>query len=419
MKIHKSSLIISVVFSVIIFFSGCFQRDFEENLFADNTVGLVSSLSNVYNHYYIDSVFSNNNTPYKFKSDIFVYVTVSADDKTGNLYKSVYAQDSEYGINLRIICPSGNSTGLYVGDSIRINLKNTILSDYHGIKQIDSIDVDKNILKIANKCNVTPISVEGTNVNDELVCRLVKLENVEFVADEVGKIYAEENSSGTDRLLEACGVSGTLIVRTSGYANFASNLIPEGKGYIIGILSKYNNNFQLILRNDNEVVLNKLRCGETLDLFTENFDSQTVGSEFSLDGWINISNSSANKWTIAAINGGNPAAKIKNESPIDTTWLVLPEMSIPNKARFSFETFAMNASTCKMEVLYSTSSITSGIPKNATWSNPLATINVNGTTDVSIPEGNYSVAIRFIGSASANSSATFYVDNIKIYEEED
>ena len=46
------------------------------------------------------------------------------------------------------------------------------------------------ILKIANKCNVTPISVEGTNVNDELVCRLVKLENEaynKYIDDILGK----------------------------------------------------------------------------------------------------------------------------------------------------------------------------------------------------------------------------------------
>lgn len=420
MKKFKIIILIVVLLFVNACFTSCFQRDFEEILYIDdaNTNAIVSSLANVYNSYFIDSVAINNNTPYKFKSDIYIYATVSADDKNGNLYKSVYVQDTDYGINVRIISKSGNNTGLYEGDSIRINLKNTILSDYHGIKQLDSVDVDINVLKIANNRYVNPILVEGTNVTDDYICKLVKLQNVEFLEDEIGKVYAEENTSGADRLIESCGLSGTLIVRTSGYANFASSTIPKGKGYIIGILSKYNNNFQLIIRKEKEVVLNKLRCGVTNDFFIENFDNQTVNADLLIPNWINVGNFSSKKWTIAAINGGNPAAKIKNDSPIDTTWLVLPKLEVPSNSRISFETITLNPGTCKLELLYSTSDIPSNTPKNATWSLPIATINSNGTIDEAIPVGNYHIAIRFIGSSAASSNTVFYIDNIKAYEEE-
>lgn len=43
------------------------------------------------------------------------------------------------------------------------------------------------------------------------------------------------------------------MIRTSSYANFAGNGLPEGKGNITGILGRYNGTWQLTLRTANDV----------------------------------------------------------------------------------------------------------------------------------------------------------------------
>ena len=119
-------------------------------------------------------------TPIHFiDGDTNVRCVVTADEVSGNLYKNVYVTDGSSGLNLRL----KNSGGLYEGDSIRINLNGTILSEYNGVLQLDSVDVDLNIVKLATNVTVTPVSVTVDDViaNPDLQSRLVKLSNVEFL----------------------------------------------------------------------------------------------------------------------------------------------------------------------------------------------------------------------------------------------
>ena len=54
--------------------------------------------------------------------------------------------------------------------------------------------------------------------------------------------------------------SNTVVVRTSGYARFANAILPEGAFDITGIFTRYNNVWQIILRNTDDlkpVVLDK------------------------------------------------------------------------------------------------------------------------------------------------------------------
>jgi hypothetical protein len=79
----------------------------------------------------------------RFTGDSSVFAVVTADEQNGNLYKNVYVQDHTGAIQLRLV----NSGGLYQGDSIRIYLPGTTLSLYQGMMQLDSVDVDNNVVK--------------------------------------------------------------------------------------------------------------------------------------------------------------------------------------------------------------------------------------------------------------------------------
>ncbi|MBK7086488.1 MAG: hypothetical protein IPH53_18295 [Flavobacteriales bacterium] len=90
--------------------------------------------------------------PHKFIGDSSVYAVVTADEQNGNLYKNVFVQDDAAGIVMRL----KNSGGLYQGDRIRIYLKGTTLSSYNGMLQLDSVDVDENVIKQETLVDVDP-----------------------------------------------------------------------------------------------------------------------------------------------------------------------------------------------------------------------------------------------------------------------
>ena len=80
-----------------------------------------------------------NNGSYRFKGDSNLYCVVIADEISGNLYKEIYVQDITGGIHIKL----NNSGGLFIGDSLRINLQNCILNANNNLIQLDSVDTGK------------------------------------------------------------------------------------------------------------------------------------------------------------------------------------------------------------------------------------------------------------------------------------
>ena len=92
------------------------------------------------------------NINYTFKGDSNLYCVVTADETSGNLYKDIYVKDATGALHVKLV----SSGGLFVGDSIRINLKGVILSEYNKLIQLDSVDTEKSIVKLASGYNPNP-----------------------------------------------------------------------------------------------------------------------------------------------------------------------------------------------------------------------------------------------------------------------
>jgi hypothetical protein len=52
-----------------------------------------------------------------------------------------------------------------------------------------------------------------------------------------------------------------MLVRTSGFSDFASKLTPTGKGYVEGVLNIFGSTYQLAIRNENGAQMTGTRCG--------------------------------------------------------------------------------------------------------------------------------------------------------------
>ncbi|RRQ50852.1 lamin tail domain-containing protein [Maribacter algicola] len=97
---------------------------------------------------------------------------------------------------------------------------------------------------------------------------LVRFEDLEFSAEEMGKTFAEKEAE-TERLLVDCE-DNELVLVNSGFADFQSILLPEGRGNITGVLVKDGNDFKLVIRDLTDIEFDQDRCEDFVDEFTSN-----------------------------------------------------------------------------------------------------------------------------------------------------
>lgn len=211
----------------------------------------------------IKNLFNNENDDYLFTTDRSVFAVVTMDDKSGNIYKTAYIQDQTGAIALHLDA----SGGLYQGDSIRIQLNGLKVGQYSKLFQIDASDgngftMDNYITKLETKVEKTPKDATILDIISNMSyyqCRIVKLNNIQFIASDTSKTYADgENLVTENRTIEDEN-GRKLIVRTSGYAAFANEPIPNGSGSLIAIIGQYNNDIQLYLRSTEEVIMENER----------------------------------------------------------------------------------------------------------------------------------------------------------------
>ncbi len=272
-----------------------------------------------------------------FTKDINLYCTVIADETSGNFYKESYVRDVTGAIHLRLLA----SGGLYVGDSIRINLKGAKLTSYQGVIQLDSINVDKMIAKQKTGLNPSPITLNITQINDSYLSQLIKLNNVEFICADKNQYFADAtNKQSLNRTLKDCN-SNQIIVRTSGYADFANQKTPSGNGSIIAVVGKYGGQYQLYIRNYNEVQMNGIGCTiSPTPTLSENFSSvPSPNIPIALPGWVNTSSNNVMVWKSDNVfAGGNMTALASlygasTTGAQDTLWLISPPIQATGGAK--------------------------------------------------------------------------------------
>ena len=179
-----------------------------------------------------------------FNEDASVYGIVTADEQSGNLYKSAYIQDRATGAALQLYLNA--VSGVRIGDSIRLYLKDVTFDMYHGLPQLSNFGPDGHIIILANNRPITPALTTLSNIlAGQHLAGLVRLEGVSFV-DQEGT-FAPSTGYGEHYIQDAFG--NTAMVRTSNYANFAANPLPKGTGNLVAIASLYNSTWQLTLRS--------------------------------------------------------------------------------------------------------------------------------------------------------------------------
>jgi hypothetical protein len=214
-------------------------------------------------------IYADSGNNYVFTEAYSLYATVTMSDNTGNIYKEAYLQDTTGGINLYDLDYSGLT---HVGDYLRINLKDVVITYYAGKLELvfDNVeDCGNQIIVQEKEQYIEPVDITMDDLEtDEYDLILVRFSDVQFADSELGLTYADVNGTGAQsRTLEDCN-GNSVVVRSSDYSDFANDTLPEGNGSIIGISTTYVNPYtgdstrQLLIRTPDEVLFDGARCDE-------------------------------------------------------------------------------------------------------------------------------------------------------------
>ncbi|KMQ69998.1 hypothetical protein ACM39_02885 [Chryseobacterium sp. FH2] len=218
-----------------------------------------------------------------FGDNAYIEGYVSSTDETGNIYKTIYIQDTPenptQGLTVSVDMVS-TYTKFPQGSKVYIEVKGLAITTYGGVKQLGMItpagtrilekEVPNHIFRDCNiRANIVPkvmTSAQMVTANDQYIGCLIKMNNAEFDSRVLCSNYAP-NGVTVDRAIRDNSTTTTRIVRNSGYASFANQILPSGNGEFVGIYSKYNTTYQMYI---NKVTDLKMTNFPRLDGITSN-----------------------------------------------------------------------------------------------------------------------------------------------------
>ena len=368
-------------------------------------------------------------------SNYSIVGNITTEETNGAFYKEIYMEDLSGAIKIQLKA----SGGLYIGDSIRINIIGVTMSEYGDLIQLDNIDVDQQVVKIATEKFVEPFesSINQLSINEDQ-SRLVKLNDVEFT--EMGMTYADAiNLTTGSRILSDCN-GNTISVRTSGYANFADDTLPSGKGTVIGIFTIYNSEKQFVVRDINEVKLDSTRCngssggsGSGSGVLLKDFNDGSITSGNWKSFWTGTT--TTENWGEWEIFGGNVASAGNFDVSIFQnyaceSWMVSPTVDLTSTSSpfLSFDNVVQYEPGPRLELFISSDyDGVSNPSQQGTWidlTNYVPNWDVDSGDWDFVSSGNIdltqfispttTIAFKYTGTDS--NGATWEIDNILIDE---
>lgn len=229
----------------------------------------IAGVKGMYNGYEPILIGGGNSTP------MYLEGYVVSSDESGNYYKQLILQDHPANPTAGISV-STEVTALYTflqpGRKIYMRVDGLYSGEYAGLPtlgvlegtEVGRISVEEfqdRVFRSTVQDSLIPVLRTFENVTADDLNTLVVFENVQVAEDDLGKSYANPtNNYAANREFTNCENTHTMILRTSGYADFKSELIPEGSGSLTAIFAVYNNTFQLFIRDTDDVVFDQPRC---------------------------------------------------------------------------------------------------------------------------------------------------------------
>jgi hypothetical protein len=445
MKWAVISEVFLISFILVFLLNACIKNYDSPPLYVGTGLQANTSIKSLY-----DSHIAGNSE--QFVDNEIITGIVTANDANDNFYKTIVLQDSTAAISIRMD-GFGLSANYPLGMRLVVKLNGMWMGEYGGMLQlgggVDRSDplftelipvptalFSKHFVVVGMNSMPSPLEVTYNQLHDSLHSRLVKLNNIEFAATDTAKFYGDAiNKITTSHSLKFCG-GGTVYLRTSGFASFASVRTPKGSGSITGIYSEFGSQRQLMVRDTNDVQFNQNRCvrnGPSV-IFFEDFEQYLPNQSLTIPQWSNFAESGKQFYQIQSMQQNRFAsitALGSNETNV-VSWLILPPIQLNNTTgeQLSFLTRDAFDNGAILQVLISSNYDGKGQPWKAKW----AVLNANiakgaiggigfgftqsGNINLSNYAGLIHLAFKYSGNDSGHSSSrkntNYMVDDIKI-----
>ncbi|MFV0540847.1 MAG: DUF5689 domain-containing protein [Aestuariibaculum sp.] len=320
----------------------------EPNITANTTIAVVKNM-------YAGSVV--NFTEAGNGGDLIIEGYVVSSDEAGNFYKTLIIQDKPEAPTAAIQIDV-DVTSLYAqfspGRKVYVKLNGLGMQEQNGVLHIGTLSgsnieripafiYNNHIIRSTEMVELVPLTIAPNQYHNNYINMLVKIDNMQLSTPEVGEPYGYANNTYTaNRSLQNCLDKSYTILRNSGFADFKNQIFPQGNGSIVAVFSKYNSDYQLFIRDTDDVSFNGERCNfsniynptDPLNLpFQEDFEDEDDGPGKSVDmlGWGNFNvNKGSNLYEIRSFNN-NKCAQLGAYNSGETTleaWLVSPGLII-------------------------------------------------------------------------------------------
>lgn len=395
-------------------------------------------------------------TQYPYDDIIGAYVVSS--DEEGNFFKTISFQTlatptiPAMGFSVPVDA-SNTYIDFRLGNKVYIKMKDQYTDIYYGGMRIGNIYVNayneggvgrispNDYKKVLNaSCTMIDESLlvkqltVGEALDDAKLNTLIELKEVQFTEAALGRHYYEETNDvgGATNWNLRDKAGNQIIFRTSGYADFASQLVPEGSGTVRGILTKFGTDYQLMVRSEKDIVMTGSR---SIPFFTEDFQLVKNNVNFALPGWSNVVEKASKLWK-SMVYGSNGYAEFNTTSTSaaeNVAWLISPKIDLKDyknvvlSFRSAQHDLKIDSPFNTLEVYVSTNFEGSSLSqakwikleaKVASLSTPAREFISSGGIDLSSYSGNINIAFKYIGSGKNKTlNGAFMVDDIKIFGE--
>lgn len=392
---------------------------------------------------------------------------VISSDSTGNIYKTLSIQDNREnptkGITVLL-----NRTNFFnnfpLGSQVRVKLNDLSLGYYNGLLQvaqitngaltfIDDMTIDDHVTMTCDDSrSITPVVYPNiaAALADGAINTLITIENVQFASSQLGQTYADAvNSQTMNRTLEDAN-GNTVVLRNSGYATFAGELLPEGSGSITAILSIFDSNgdhmpsdFQLFIRDTRDVHFDNPRFGNNgggnngggeasyMACVNEDFESYDAGdTEFG--NYFNVAAEGSYFWKVTNFGGNNyiQMSSHNSSTPTNVAYFVVP-VNFSNADKFSFKTNDGYDNGSVLKVYYSTNYTIGSDIADANLTDITSSFTISsghtsgygpgfvdsGEYNLSSLNGNGAIVFKYEGTQSV--TTTMQIDDIRIIDNDD
>ncbi|WP_136466573.1 DUF5689 domain-containing protein [Flagellimonas onchidii] len=221
----------------------------------------------------------------QIQEDLVIEGYVISSDKSRNLYGVLVVQDKpmnpSFGIHFEIDLRESHLR-YKIGDKVFVKLKGLYLGKSDetlklggsftsfgnvSVGRLPAHKVGQHIFSACDNKEVLQATETSISELDNVgLNTLIRLVDIEVVDAELGETFAIGKEE-TERILKDCS-ENEIILLNSGFSDFQDERLPDGNGSVTGILQRGGGQYQIIIRDMDDINFSNERCPEIITEFT-------------------------------------------------------------------------------------------------------------------------------------------------------